>query len=317
MVRRMIAGAALLILLSACSTLEERGPVEVTEASALAETTKTINQPQTRGIELYDPANDETIKTFYKEEFGQEGEEKQNNLKAFANDLAQGEDGFDQRMQSPRLTEDGELEEGRPQVILDEEELVEAISTHDSFFNQKVELPLYITEPNISLEELEDIEETVIGQYSTYFDKYIEGRSHNIAISSDSIDRTVLGPEDTFSFNEVVGERTRERGYREANVIIDGDFVDGLGGGICQTSTTLYNTALEAGMDIVERNPHSKPVKYVPEGLDAMVSWGWADLRFSNPYDFPVIVRSFIDAHSGKIQVEIRASEENIETLQG
>ncbi len=126
-----------------------------------------------------------------------------------------------------------------------------------------------------------------LSSFATAFDEKNEPRAHNIALAAKKISGCVIGPKETFSFNETVGERTEENGFEVANVIFEGEFVPGVGGGVCQVSSTLFGAALRAGLTIEESHAHSLSVGYVPPSLDAMVSSS-SDLRFFNPYDFPV-----------------------------
>lgn len=136
--------------------------------------------------------------------------------------------------------------------------------------------------------------EKVISGYYTTLINSPAGRTENIALSCSRIDETVLQPDQVFSFNQTVGERTAEAGYQEAKIFMGQKVVRGLGGGICQTASTLYNVALEAGLNIVERYPHSLKVAYVASGRDATVSWGGADLKFANNLGRPVKIRTCI-----------------------
>lgn len=128
-----------------------------------------------------------------------------------------------------------------------------------------------------------------LSRFSTRFDSSNRARSHNITLAAARISGTVLPAGGEFSFNEVVGKRTPENGFMEAAVIFDGEFVQGVGGGVCQTSTTLMNAALRAGLSVTESRPHSLSVSYVPPSLDAMVS-EYSDLKFVNPYPYPVYI---------------------------
>lgn len=121
-----------------------------------------------------------------------------------------------------------------------------------------------------------------IASFSTKFSSSNLQRSHNIKLASLSISGTVLPHGETFSFNSTVGQRTKERGYKEAGVYLYGQVSEGLGGGICQVSTTLYNAVLLADLEVVERNNHSLTVPYVPLSRDASVSWNYMDLKFKN-----------------------------------
>lgn len=126
-----------------------------------------------------------------------------------------------------------------------------------------------------------------LASFSTSFDPSNAPRSRNIALAAQKISGSVIGPKEEFSFNQTVGERTQENGFEIANVIYEGEFVPGVGGGVCQASTTLFCAALFAGLSVTESHAHSLSVRYVPPSLDAMVS-SVSDLRFLNPYDFPV-----------------------------
>ncbi|MGE5628673.1 MAG: VanW family protein [Solirubrobacterales bacterium] len=116
-------------------------------------------------------------------------------------------------------------------------------------------------------------------------------RANNIATATRSVNGKVLMPGETFSFNGIVGERTAARGYQEAPVIIGNKVDSGLGGGICQVSTTLYNAVLKANLKIAERSHHTLPSHYVPLGMDATVDWGNLDFKFTNSYSYPLYIQ--------------------------
>ncbi len=126
-----------------------------------------------------------------------------------------------------------------------------------------------------------------MSSYTTYYDKKDGGRCENIALAAALIDGVTLQPFGEFSFNGAVGKRTREEGFSEAKIIVDGEYVVGVGGGVCQVSTTLYNAALKSGLTVVEYHPHTLQVGYVPPSRDAMVSQE-SDLKLFNPHSFPV-----------------------------
>lgn len=118
--------------------------------------------------------------------------------------------------------------------------------------------------------------------FSTNISTSTPDRKHNIKNALMSLNKIEILPNQVFSFNNTVGRRTAENGYRSAKIIVNNEFVDGLGGGVCQVSSTLYNTALLAGLEIIEANKHSKQVSYVNHGFDAMVNFGSSDLKFRN-----------------------------------
>ncbi len=121
-----------------------------------------------------------------------------------------------------------------------------------------------------------------------------KSRLNNIKLSLSFINGTCLEPGETFSFNEVVGERTRARGFESATAYSSGEVTEQVGGGICQVSTTLFNAAVKADMEIVERHNHSLTVAYVDKGKDAAVNWGSQDLRFTNTSDDNVYICGYV-----------------------
>lgn len=126
-----------------------------------------------------------------------------------------------------------------------------------------------------------------ISSFTTYFNAEDRGRSENIALAASKINGTTVGAKEEFSFNASVGARTKENGFKEAKIIQDGEFIAGVGGGVCQVSTTLYNAAVLAGLKITVRKSHSLAVHYVDPSRDAMVS-SFSDFRFKNPHSYPV-----------------------------
>ncbi len=126
-----------------------------------------------------------------------------------------------------------------------------------------------------------------LSAYTTYFNQNDRGRCENIAIAVGLIDGITIQPYGEFSFNQTVGRRTAEAGFQQAKIIVNGEYVVGVGGGVCQVSTTLYNAALKAGLCITEYHPHSLQVAYVPPSRDAMVS-SQSDLKFYNPSAYAV-----------------------------
>lgn len=129
-----------------------------------------------------------------------------------------------------------------------------------------------------------------ISTFSTEFNSSNSSRSHNIKLASQSINGTILSPGAIFSFNSTLGKRTKDKGYKEAGVYLNGQVSEGLGGGICQVSTTLYNAVLLADLELVERNNHSLTVPYVPLSRDAAVSWGYQDFKFKNNTDHYIYI---------------------------
>lgn len=150
-----------------------------------------------------------------------------------------------------------------------------------------IEIPAEDIQPRVKKSLLSRIN-GVIGEFSTSFKGSSRGRIENIRLSAKAISNKLILPGEEFSYNNTTGPRSHESGYQEANVIIGGELTPGLGGGVCQTSTTMYNSLLLADITILERHPHSIPAAYVPYGQDAAVSYGYLDLKFRNDFDFPI-----------------------------
>ncbi|MDE6868275.1 MAG: VanW family protein [Clostridia bacterium] len=131
-----------------------------------------------------------------------------------------------------------------------------------------------------------------LSTFVTYFDGGNETRSHNIRLAAGTINGSILKNGEVFSFNQTVGERTAKRGFQPAKIIEKGEFVEGIGGGVCQVSTTLYNAALLCGCEICEYHPHSLSVSYVPPSCDAMVSGNYFDLKFKNVTGTTLYIRA-------------------------
>ncbi|MCC8023662.1 MAG: VanW family protein [Clostridiales bacterium] len=147
-----------------------------------------------------------------------------------------------------------------------------------------------------------------MASYTTKYDASLKGRTTTLELASAAITATVLQPGEIFSFNQVVGKRTEARGYQSGTVVINGQFEDGLGGGICQVSSTLFNAVLQANLTIVERTNHSVRIAYVPAGYDATVQWNTKDFQFKNNYDFPIKLNMVLN--KGQLTATIYCEEE-------
>lgn len=133
-------------------------------------------------------------------------------------------------------------------------------------------------------------------KFSTDYASSSPSRKHNISLAASFIDGLVVESGEKLSFNSVVGKRTAERGFLEANIISKGNFVKGVGGGVCQVSTTLYNAAIRAGLGVVAVSNHSLPVGYVPLSFDAMVS-SCTDLVLENTSGHPIYIKAYCDTN--------------------
>jgi vancomycin resistance protein YoaR len=142
-----------------------------------------------------------------------------------------------------------------------------------------------------------------IGSYSTPLLNKNRERVINIALAAKKVDGFKVKQGETFSFNDVVGERTVENGFKIAAVIVKGEYEKGVGGGVCQLSTTIFNAADKSGLEIIERHSHSKNVNYVPVNRDASVSYPYLDFKFKNTKDYPIIIKT--KAVNGRVYASI------------
>lgn len=165
-------------------------------------------------------------------------------------------------------------------------------------FHTTFRTPLAVDEvtPAILKNDLVGID-SILASYTTQFSSYTANRNENIMIAAGRIDGTLVKPGETFSFNQTVGSRLAEFGYKEAPVFIDGKLVPDIGGGVCQVSSTLYNAVLLADMDIVERTSHFSPPGYVPLGQDATVADGQLDFQFKNTSSAPIYIASEVSGN--------------------
>ncbi len=166
-----------------------------------------------------------------------------------------------------------------------------------------IEVPTEVKEPEITEAMIRE-NVGLIGDCQTSCSNN-SNRNNNISQACDNMNGTILQPGQVFSFNEVVGQRTAENGFKEATVILGGQYEQGLGGGICQASTTLYNAVLEANLAVVERNAHAWPSDYVQTGLDATVDWPALDFKFKNDTDYQVIIVTWFDWDERTVNAEI------------
>ncbi|MFE4430062.1 VanW family protein [Peribacillus butanolivorans] len=172
---------------------------------------------------------------------------------------------------------------------------------------QKVEVPLLAIQPKVDNELLAQIRVNKIGEYRTYFNVNNKNRYNNISLATEAINNYVVFPGEKFSFNQAVGKRTVNKGYLPARVIVKGEFSEGVGGGICQVSSTLYNAIDNAGLKTIQRYSHTRHVPYVPPGRDATVSWYGPDFSFKNKYNQPILIRA--TTQEGTVSISVYSSE--------
>jgi len=187
-----------------------------------------------------------------------------------------------------------EKETSGQEVNLDS--LISKVESLDPLQPTPIKVPIRVLDqPQVTAAQLEGMKITgLVARYSSQFDPSNVERTENVRLAAKALDGVILTPGGEFSFNQTVGERTASAGYKEALIIVDDEFVPGLGGGICQVSSTLYNAAVLAKLNIVERHPHSLEITYVPPGQDATVAYPYLDLKFRNNTSGLLLIRSTI-----------------------
>jgi vancomycin resistance protein YoaR len=194
-----------------------------------------------------------------------------------------------------------------PGLLLDIPATAKAIS-HAAFSTGRrtATLVVRVAEPERTTEIAKTMGITgVVSSYTTTYGG-TPGRLHNVQLVAELIDGALIKPGGTFSFNDTTGERTAEKGFQEAPVIINGELQNGLGGGICQVSTTVFNAAFEGGLPITARTNHALYISHYPLGRDATVNYPDLDLRFSNDTDHWLLLRTF--AGAGSLTVNLYGS---------
>ncbi|MGP1411055.1 MAG: VanW family protein [Peptoanaerobacter stomatis] len=159
----------------------------------------------------------------------------------------------------------------------------------------KVAIPVAVKEPSVKTEELSSINGIIASYTSKYSTKDSE-RSFNVALAAQKLNGQLLMPGEEVSFLGVLGDVATSNGFRAAKIIVNNEYQDGVGGGVCQVSSTLYNALLLGGMDITQRTNHSFPIGYVPIGRDATVATSGPDLKYKNSYPFPVYIKTYADS---------------------
>lgn len=173
-------------------------------------------------------------------------------------------------------------------------------------------IPLKYTTPAVTTNKIgTEAFPNLLSTFSTKYDITNKNRSNNLELSAGKINGTILMPGEEFSYNKVVGERTIAAGYKEAKIYSAGKIIDGLGGGICQISSTLYNAALYANLEITSRRNHQFTTSYVGAGLDATVVYGSTDFKFKNNRKYPVKIVTQVK--NGIAKIDIYGVKEEVE----
>lgn len=193
-------------------------------------------------------------------------------------------------------------------VALDEA-LNEAFESGESY---TINIPFVEIVPEKDLDNL--LENIVLrSSFSTNYSKSTENRKSNIKLALSKFNGMIVEPAQEVSFNNTTGARTAKNGYKDAKIIFNGSYVSGVGGGVCQASTTLYNALVLADIEVKEANHHTLPASYVPLSFDAMVSEGYADLVFVNNLDSPIYIKTYGDENNITVEIYGQPLEEGVE----
>lgn len=195
------------------------------------------------------------------------------------------------------------IDEGQNAIFVDRDKLYKEID--DSLKSDKkvkIEIPIIEIENQIDIDALKN---SVVkrSEFSTSYQTSSAARKNNVKKAIESFNGMIVEPGQTISFNETTGNRTEENGYKNAHIIVGGVYVDGVGGGVCQASTTLYNALLLADIEVLSANHHSLPASYVPLSFDAMVSGNYSDLVFKNTLDNPIYIKTYADDSNVKVEI--------------
>lgn len=187
-------------------------------------------------------------------------------------------------------------------IELNKDELKKAIDKVNNM--EKATLPANIIQPKKTKKELEaNLFSSTLGSYSSDFSSSSENRALNVKKASEAVNGKILMPGDTFSYNGTIGNPSLANGYKVASVFENGKTTQGVGGGVCQVSSTLYCAVLYADLSVVERHNHSLTVGYVPNGQDATVSYGSLDFKFKNNTEYPIKINSVVNGRKLSISI--------------
>lgn len=168
----------------------------------------------------------------------------------------------------------------------------------------RIEAPVVMLQPEVTVATLKAQGiERLIASYTTSFASSGAGRKHNVSKTASVVHDRLMAPGDIFDYGKIIEETESKFGFREAPVILNGKMVPGVGGGICQVSTTLYNAVLRAGLEIVERRNHSLPVSYAPLGQDATFASGYINFKFRNSTGKYILIRT--SSEGGKLTIKL------------
>ncbi len=182
----------------------------------------------------------------------------------------------------------------------------------DAVDGDTIVIPIIYTEPEFTTQGVNDsLYRDIIAECTTSLSGSEYPRVTNISLTAQAVNGTVLQPGDEFSFNGIVGERTPDKGYMEAGAYVAGENVNQYGGGICQTSSTIYYCVLHSNLEVLERECHMFIIGYLPLGMDATVDWGTLDLRFRNNRNYPIRIEAFVDEEAEELTVRFHGTIED------
>ena len=187
------------------------------------------------------------------------------------------------------------------------EDIKEAFKRKDKN-SYSVEAEVKNTTAKVTASELKKINKNV-STFTTRFGTSDAGRNENIRLAAQTLSGTVLMPGEEFSFNNIVGDTTADKGYQPATVIVGTKFEKDYGGGICQVSTTLYNAVMQLNVRPTERHPHNMSVSYVDKSTDAAIAYGYQDFKFKNTLQYPIYIEGFADKSNGILTFNIYSNE--------
>jgi vancomycin resistance protein YoaR len=193
----------------------------------------------------------------------------------------------------------------KPGQLVDTKQVVEWFKEGNikKLYNRPRQIPMIEDKPTLTAADLNNLDKVKIGKFTTNMGATAGNRVENIRLASNTIDGFVLKPGEVFSWNGYVGDTTADKGYKPAGVIVNGKMATGYGGGICQVSTTLFNAVEKAGLKIVSRTAHSKPVGYVPLGRDATIAYPYTDFKFANNLNKPVVIKADASSYLSTVAV--------------
>ncbi len=260
-----------------------------TDAAYTVEGEKLILHPKSDGLAIDKEKAGEAIKERFRDEDYSELLLKREVAPAAYLDLDKVYSEVHKEVADAYLEKNAEGNKITPHVVGVDFDLAAAKKQYEENPDRVIEIPLVLTQPKVLTKHLEtNLFKYKLVEVETYFSPKKVERTANVRLAAQYVNGTILNPGEEFSYNEVVGPRTKARGFKEAAIFASGEVVDGIGGGICQVSSTIYMAAIKANMKITERKNHSFYVDYAPKGEDATVVYGSIDFKFVNTNKYPI-----------------------------